>query len=266
MALIPQNSFYTARTDPVNDESGGNIGISTLSYDIRDVRFIRKLKSAKVVLEKLKFVKNSRFLVRKIFHKKPLVKIKRLNLVCNVVKSDVSENAKPPEVKGNTTSTVDGLLSNELSRSKVIVTVVFPDDGNVDWVQDQEIPASSAFPRLSVPPISYLRPSQSEDNYGLGTQEEIMRDNEERPLKVVPKWAEEDRVQDQMRRQARIDADKIFALRVCNVSELDLMFPNNKNIPLETPSPCFKVPKKTKKVRGKENKSKATRRLHYNFS
>merc|ERR1712242_238224 len=111
---------------PVNDESGGNIGISTLSYDIRDVRFIKKLKSAKVVLEKLKFVKNSRFLVRKIFHKKPLVKIKRLNLVCNVVKSDVSENAKPPEVKGNTTSTVDGLLSNELSRSKVFVTVVFP--------------------------------------------------------------------------------------------------------------------------------------------
>ena len=266
MALIPQNSFYTARTDPVNDESGGNIGISTLSYDIRDVRFIRKLISAKVVLKKLKFVKNSRFLVGKIVHKKPLVKIKRLNLVCNVVKSDVSENAKPPEVKGNTTSTVDGLLSNELSRSKVIVTVVFPDDGNIDWVQDQEVPASSTLPRLSVPPLSYLRPSQSEDNYGLGTQEEIMRDNEERPHKVVPEWAEEDRVSDQMRRQARIDADKIFALRVCNVSELDLIFPNNKNIPLETPSPCFKVPKKPKKVRGKENKSKATRRLHYNFS
>ena len=271
MALIPQNSFYTARRDPVNDESGGNIGISTLSYDSRDVRFIRKLKSAKVVLEKLKFVKNSRFLVRKIFQKKPLVKIKRLDLVCNVAKSDVSENdssssEKPPEVKENTTSTVDGLLSNELSRSKVIVTVVFPDDGNIDWVQDQEVPASSTLPRLSVPPLSYLRPSQSEDNYGLGTQEEIMRDNEERPLKVVPKWAEEDRVQDQMRRQARIDADKIFALRVCNVSELDLIFPNNKNIPLETPSPCFKVPKKPKKVRGKDNKSKATRRLHYNFS
>ena len=33
----------------------------------------------------------------------------------------------------------------------------------------------------------------------------------------------------------------------CNGSELSLMFPNSKNIPLETP------PKKLKKVRGKEN-------------
>ena len=151
------------------------------------------------------------------------------------------------------------------NEAKKICKIVFPDNGQIDWVRDQ-VPASSTVHRISMPPLSYLKPSQSEDNYGLGTQEEIMRDNEERPLKVVPKWAEEDRVQDQMRRQARIDADKIFALRDCNGSDLSLMFPNNQNIPLETPSPFFKVPKKPKKFRGKENKSKATRRLHYNFS
>ena len=55
VTIIPQNSFYKARLEGLSDsdKTCANIGISNISHDMRDVKFIRKLLSVKVVVRRL---------------------------------------------------------------------------------------------------------------------------------------------------------------------------------------------------------------------
>lgn len=245
--IIPQNSFYEAGSD----QTRGSVGISSLSYDMRDVKFLRKLLSCKVVVRNLKFVHNSRFLIRTIFHKKPLVKIKRISLP---IKAARSINAS----KDNSRSceTVSDLVAHEPT-----VNVTFINDGDIEKITDHPVPHSADIERLKMSPLSYLKPSQSQDNYGLGGFQEMMKDDADQPRRVIPDWALEERVRRQMMTQMRTDANKIFAPRVLSVSDLCVMFPNKPEDIWKKPWCESPSPKKT--ARGKENRSKGTKKLWF---
>ena len=255
VTIIPQNSFYKARLERLNSDSDktcANIGILNISHDMRDVKFIRKLLSVKVVVRKLKFVENSRFLVRTIFHKRPVVKIKRILEASKVTRSNISQvTSRSCET---TFSESVCLLAN---KSKVKVN--FIDDQNIVKIVDMSALLSSVIYRLSMCPLSYLKPSYSEDDYGLGTYRDIIQDDADRPRKVIPEWALEDRVKMQMVKQARTDTDKIFAPRDLNVSDLSSMFPDRPRAMWENPWCDSPSPKKT--ARGKENESKGKKKL-----
>lgn len=240
VVIIPQNSFYKSRPG-----GSDNIGISTISHDMRDVKFKRKLLSAKVVVRKLKFVENSRFLVRTIFHKKPVVNIKRILVNRKVFRSNITSSSC------KTFSESVRLLANDVE-----LKVSFLDDESLVKIIDK-MPA--LLPSVVIPsmtPLSYLKPSQSEDDYGLGSYRDIIEDDADKPRKVIPNWALEDRVNMQMRKQAGTDTNKIFAPRVLNVSDLTRMFPNRPRAIWE--NPCCDSPKKT--ARGKENESKGKKK------
>jgi len=240
VVIIPQNSFYKARLG-----DSANIGISTISHDMSDVKFKRKLLSAKVTVRKLKFVENSRFLVRTIFHKKPVVKLKRIL----VARSNIS-----PETSSSCEKFSESVrpLANE---SKVKVS--FTDDESLVKIVDK-MPALllTVVDNIRMSPLSYLKPSLSEDDYGLGSYRDIMEDDADRPRKVIPNWALEDRVNMQMRKQAGTDTNMIFAPRVLNVSDLSSMFPSRPRAIWE--NPWCDSPKKT--ARGKENEGKGKKK------
>ena len=240
VVIIPQNSFYKARLG-----DSDNIGISTISHDMSDVKFKRKLLSAKVTVRKLKFVENSRFLVRTIFHKKPVVKLKRIL----VARSNISLE-KPSSCEKDSESVRP--LANE---SKVKVS--FTDDESLVMIVDK-MPAvvSTVVDNIGITPLKYLKPSLSEDDYGLGSYRDIMEDDADRPRKVIPNWAQEDSVNMQMRKQAGTDTSRIFASRVLNVSDLSRMFPNRPQAIWE--NPWCDSPKKT--ARGKENEGKGKKK------
>jgi len=240
--IIPQNSFYKSRPG-----GSDNIGISIISHDMSDVKFKRKLLSAKVTVRKLKFVENSRFLVRTIFQKKPVVKIKRILVTRKVFRSNITSSSVEKFSESLR------LLANDV---ELKVKVSFIDDESLAKIVDK-MPAllpSVVFP--SIAPLSYLKPSLSEDDYGLGSYRDIIEDDADKPRKVIPNWALEDRVKIQMRKQAGTDTNKIFAPRVLNVSDLTRMFPNRPRAIWE--NPWCDSPKKT--ARGKENESKGKKK------
>ena len=72
--------------------------------------------------------------------------------------------------------------------------------------------------------LRYLKPSKTEDNYGLGGKAEIDRDDVDRPLKQIPLWAEQRNYLEQMSSQAEVDAAMIFA--VCEPPDMKEIFPN----------------------------------------
>ena len=252
VAVIPQNSFYEAGSD----RTIGNVGISSLSYDMRDVKFLRKLLSCKVAVRNLKFVHNSRFLIRTIFHKKPLVKLKRISLS---IKAARSKNAN----KDNSRSyeTVSDLVAEGDELSFPVVNVTFINDEDIQKITGHQVPHSTDIERLKMSPLSYLKPSQSQDNYGLGGYLEMMKDDADQPRRVIPDWALEHRVKRQMVTQMRTDANKIFAPRVLSVSDLCVMFPNKPEDIWRKPWCDSPSPKKTK--RGKENESRGTTKLKF---
>ena len=232
--IVPVNSFYKSRLGGCDsDVTSGNIGITSLSHDMRDVKFLRRLLSVKVELRKLKFVQNSRFLVRAIFHKKAIVKIKRLIVSSKVARSNKSEETISSCV------TVTG--EEELS----ILRVTFTDDQDIASICDKRAHPSTAVDPIRMSPLSYLKPSQSEDNYGLGSFSEIMKDDADRPLRAIPEWALEDRVRVQMLNQISIDTNRIFAPRVLSELDLGIMFPDKPPKLWRNPFCDSPTPKKT---------------------
>ena len=252
LAVIPQNSFYKAGSD----QTIGNVGISSLSYDMRDVTFLKKLLSCKVAVRNLIFVRNSRFLIRKIFQKKPLVKIKRISLP---IKAARSINAS----KDNSRSceTVSDPVADGDEQSLPIINVTFINDEAIEKITDHQVPLSADIERLKMSPLSYLKPSESQDNYGLGGYQEMMKDDADQPRRVIPDWALEDRVKRQMMTQMRTDSNKIFAHRVLSVSDLCVMFPNKPENMWKKPWCGSPSPKK--RPRGKENESRGTKKLRF---
>ena len=74
--FIPVASFYSS-PNPVTavpDEK------RKFCDNERDLRFIRNLKKANVKVRRLVFIQNSQFLVRRIFRKKPYIRVQRLRI------------------------------------------------------------------------------------------------------------------------------------------------------------------------------------------
>ena len=252
VAVIPQNSFYKARSGgPDSGQTHANIGISSLSHDMRDVIFLRKMLSAQVVVRKLKFSHNSRLLVRTIFRKKLLVKIKRISVSSKAARSNASDRS---------CATVSHPVAGDVL-SFSVVNVTFTNDEDIVKISDQQVPLPAAVDPHRMSPLSYLKPSQSEDNYGLGGFLEMIRDDAERPRRVIPGWALENRVNVQMMKQMKADTNKIFAPRVLSVADLCSMFPNKSQDIWNKPWCDSPSPKKT--ARGKENERSGKKKLRF---
>ena len=249
VAVIPHNSFYKGSLGGSDSgQTNANIGILSLSHDMRDVIFLRKLLSAKVVVRKAKFVHNSRLMVRTIFRKKLLVEIKRISV-------------QPGKAARSNASEDNSRSCETISHPVPVINVTFINDEDIVKISDQQVPVPTAVYPHRMSPLSYLKPSQSEDNYGLGGFLEMMRDDADQPRKVIPGWAKENRVKVQMMKQIKADADKIFAPRVLNVADLCSMFPN-KSLDLWN-KPWCDSPSPKKTARGKENERSGTKKLRF---
>merc|ERR1719195_1507069 len=138
--FIPVASFYSSPkpVTAVPEEKRKSCDIE------RDLRFIRNLKKANVKVRRLVFIQNSRFLVRRIFRKKPYIRVQRLRI-----------------------STTESKESKSKSLSKNIT-------GKVTYFEDEQMSFLKDLPIKNVKIIrlnrslTYVKPSQSEENYGLG--------------------------------------------------------------------------------------------------
>jgi len=79
----------------------------------------------------------------------------------------------------------------------------------------------------------YLKPSKTENDYGLGGKAEIDRDDVDNPIKQIPEWAEEKNYLLQMSSQAEVDPGEIFA--PCGPPVLEEMFSSSRRLPWDTP-------------------------------
>jgi len=128
---------------------------------------------------------------------------------------------------------------------KISVTTIFDADSSSirDILKTQSV--RKPIRRLTLA-VRYLKPSKTEDNYGLGGKKEIDRDDVDRPIKQIPVWAEQRNYLEQMSSQADVDPDMIFA--VCEPPDMKEMFPNSSNSgpSWDTPPPKKKLKKREK--------------------
>ena len=217
--FIPVASFYSSPkpVTAVPEEKRKSCDIE------RDLRFIRNLKKANVKVRRLVFIQNSRFLVRRIFRKKPYIRVQRLRI-----------------------STTE---SESKSRSKNIT-------GKVTYFEDEQISFLKDLPIKNVKIIrlnsslTYVKPSQSEENYGLGGKLDMEKDDVDNPRKAIPLWAQDKSLKKALKSQITIDTDMIFSSCDSLDSDLTSMFPGSGSRILcsyTSPSPAHKMKSKKPK-------------------
>ena len=131
---------------------------------------------------------------------------------------------------------------------KISVTIV--SDADSKSIRDVGEQRSVRKPiRLQDSALRYLKPSKTDDDYGLGGRAEIDRDDVDQPIKQIPVWAESRNYLEQMSSQADVDTDMIFA--VCDPPNMREMFPNSSNTGSSWETPPQKI--KSKKISKEKN-------------
>merc|ERR1711936_1108018 len=72
--------------------------------------------------------------------------------------------------------------------------------------------------------LRYIKPSHTDDNYGLGNQQDIEFDDEDCPRKVIPRWAQGEMLEQALIEQDEVDISNVI-FSVCEPPNLDKMFP-----------------------------------------
>ena len=154
-----------------------------------------------------------------------LVEDSQTVLIQEISRYDCVFQHKNPDVKE--------IICADQNRSPQKITVTTVCDADSRSIRDVLKTQSVKKPirRLNLA-VRYLKPSQSEDNYGLGGKTEIDRDDVDRPIKQIPVWAEKRNYLKKMSSQAAVDSDMIFG--VCEPPDMREIFQNfnksNKNI------------------------------------
>ena len=217
--FIPVASFYSS-PNPVTavpDEK------RKFCDNERDLRFIRNLKKANVKVRRLVFIQNSQFLVRRIFRKKPYIRVQRLRI---------------------TTTESDSKSFSKTNTGKV----TYLDDEQISFLKDLPINNFKII-RLSSS-LTYVKPSQSEENYGLGGKLDMEKDDVDNPRKAIPLWAQDKSLKKALKAQMTIDTDMIFSSCDSLDSDLRSMFPGSGSRILcsyTSPSPAHKMKSKKPK-------------------
>ena len=108
----------------------------------------------------------------------------------------------------------------------------------VTSISDAEIPWIGEAKRKKlrivriVKPTRYLKPSKTETDYGLGGKAEMDRDDVDNQLKQIPEWAEERNYLVQMSAQAKLDPEEIFA--PCGPPDLQEIFSDSRRLFLDS--------------------------------
>ena len=186
---------------------------------------IRNIKNVEVLVRRLNFVQNSQFLVKSIFRREPLVRIKNLRL------SIKQQNGKYPS----------NILEEPLELLSNGENVIFHEDSEIPFITDVRSYNKSQVTRLETS-LTFLKPSQSEENYGLGCRSEMEKDDVDCPRKVIPFWAQNENLTELLLDQQFLDCDRIFG--PCESPDLKSIFSGSKRIYFETPQPVEKTKKR----------------------
>ena len=212
--------------DELNDISRDEDSEEGINDDNETRSSIIRFRNVEILVRRLDFVKTSRFLVKTIFRKKPTVRIKNLRLFVSTKEA------------GNCVNTI---LEVPLELTSDGENVIFFEDSEIPFISDIFPARKSQVSRLDNC-LTFLKPSQSEENYGLGSKSEMEKDDVDCPRKAIPFWAQNENLTELLHNQQDIDCDRIFD--PCESPDLKTIFSGSKRIFLETPQPIEKTKKR----------------------